>query len=319
MDKQDLKEMNRHEEECKSQKVESLDAPCHSHCSFDIKGKKFLIVGLGLIGGSYARRLKSSGAYIAAIDINQESIEYALREGIIDEGAISPNSTILSSADYVICSLYPHVLPEWISTWQHLFKSGIYITDVTGVKKCIVYDIQAFLRDDIEFIAAHPMAGIELSGVEHSSETMFEGANFIVVPTEKNSEAAIAWCTDLARVLGFGKISHLDPAKHDEMIAFVSQLTHCIAVSLMNCTHDKKIAEYTGDSFRDLTRIARINEDMWSELFVANKEMLLEQMDLFLESLNALRDDIAQEDRDSMKEKMRISTKRRAWFDAPSQ
>ena len=283
-----------------------------------VRGKRFLIIGLGLMGGSYARKLKICGAHVSAIDIDQASIDYALHEEIIDQGTTTPERELVSTADYVISALYPHIFLEWINTWQHLFRPGIYISDVTGVKECIVYDIQRHLRDDVEFIAAHPMAGAELSGVQNSTATMFEGANYIVVPTEKNSKEAIEWCKGLGKALGFSKISQLSPQKHDEMIAFVSQLTHCIAVSLMNCADDKKIGDYTGDSFRDLTRIARINEVMWSELFLANKTSLLKQIDAFMETLALLRSNLVNEDAEGLKEMMRISSKRRAWFDEPS-
>jgi prephenate dehydrogenase len=159
------------------------------------------------------------------------------------------------------------------------------------------------------------MAGREVYGVENSDDKIFEGANYIVVPTEKNTEEAIALCEELGRELGFASVSRLSPAEHDEMIAYLSQLTHCIAVTLM-CCHDKKsLQEYTGDSFRDLTRIARINDAMWSELFMLNKDALLEQMDLFMEKFGQLRDCMVNENVDEMREMMRLSTKRRAWFD----
>jgi prephenate dehydrogenase len=189
------------------------------------------------------------------------------------------------------------------------------ITDVTGVKSRVVYDVQAALREDAEFIAAHPMAGREVSGVQNSDERIFRDANYIVVPTEKNTREAIEWCESLGRILGFRHIARLSPEEHDEMIGFVSQLTHCIAVSLMTCSDNTHLAEYTGDSFRDLTRIARINDGMWSELFLMNREPLLRQMDGFLKELTAFRDMIASGDREGMRAKMRLSTERRALFD----
>ena len=119
----------------------------------------------------------------------------------------------------------------------------------------------------------------------------------------------------LGRLLGCGRISVLSPEEHDEMIAFVSQLTHCIAVSLMTCSDNTHLADYTGDSFRDLTRIARINDGMWSELFLMNREPLLRQMDTFLAELKGFRDLLAAGDREGMRAKMRLSTERRAAFD----
>ena len=277
--------------------------------------KNILIVGLGLMGGSYAKALKRLGFHIAALDRDEEAIAYALREHIIHEGSAAEDERLIREADAIIFALYPGVFPEWVETHQHLFRPGIKITDVTGVKSCIVDRIQQLLREDVEFIAAHPMAGRELSGVQHSDDRIFRDANFIIVPTDKNTEEGIHWCGMLGRLLGCGRISVLSPAEHDEMIAFVSQLTHCIAVSLMTCSDHTDLADYTGDSFRDLTRIARINDGMWSELFLMNREPLLRQMDLFLGELKNFRDLLAAGDREGMREKMRLSTERRTAFD----
>ena len=269
------------------------------------KKLKFLIVGLGLIGGSYAR----------AITDNRQSIDYALSEHIIDDGYDYVNSEAVAKADVIIFALYPQVFVSWIKENASLFKQGTIITDVTGVKGCIVSEIQSLLPDGVEFIAAHPMAGREVYGVENSDERIFEGANYIVVPTEKNTPDAVETCKDLGRLLGFGRVSELSPNEHDEMIGFVSQLTHCIAVSLMTCCENEHLVSYTGDSFRDLTRIARINENMWTELFMLNKEPLIKQMDIFINECSLIRDMIATGDTESLKEKMRLSTKRRALFD----
>ncbi|MBQ2942215.1 MAG: prephenate dehydrogenase [Clostridia bacterium] len=277
--------------------------------------KKILIVGLGLLGGSYARVLKRFGFHISAITKEQSSIDYALNEGMIDEGTTHLDERIIGEADLVIFALYPHIFIEWIEKNQKLLKSGAIITDVTGVKRSIVYKIQDMLRDDVEFIAAHPMAGREVSGVENSTDKMFAGANYIVTPTDKNSPEAINTCLELGRLLGFSNVTTLSPEEHDEMIGFLSQLTHCIAITLMTCNDKENMEKFTGDSFRDLTRIARINDLMWSELFIANKDALLSQMDMFINKFNELKAMLEAEDIDSMREMMRHSTKRRALFD----
>ena len=280
-----------------------------------ISKSNILIVGLGLIGGSYAKALKRLGFHVTALARRQETVDYAVAHGIIDAGSAEIDPELIGSADAVIFALYPGVFKAWIRDNQHLLRSGAMLTDVTGVKRCIVYDIQAMLRPDLEFIAAHPMAGKEVYGVENSDDRIFHEANYIVTPTDKNTPEAIEWCKSLGRILGFRKVSVLSPEEHDEMIGFLSQLTHCIAVSLMTCKENRHLVDYTGDSFRDLTRIARINEDMWSELFLLNKDELLAQMDLFASEFNELRNLLAEGDAEGMKEKMRLSTTRRAWFD----
>ena len=274
-----------------------------------------LIVGLGLMGGSYARALHRVGFHVNAIAHKQEDIDYALSEGFIDAGAAFPDPELIGNAELVIFALYPHVFKEWIAENQKYFKPGTLLTDVTGVKRCIVYDIQEMLRDDVEYISAHPMAGREVLGVKNSDDRIFRVANYIVVPTEKNTPEAIETCKSLGRVMGFARITQLTPEKHDEMIAFVSQLTHCIAVSLMTCNDADHIGTYTGDSFRDLTRIANINEDMWTELFLDNIDALIHQMDLFSAEFGRLRWMLASRDVEGMKDMMRKSTARRIALD----
>jgi prephenate dehydrogenase len=159
------------------------------------------------------------------------------------------------------------------------------------------------------------MAGREVYGVENSDDRIFREANYIVTPTAQNTPEAIEWCRSLGQILGFRKVSILTPEEHDEMIGFLSQLTHCIAVALMTCSDNRHLVDYTGDSFRDLTRIARINDAMWSELFLLNRDDLLRQMDLFIGEFRELRDLLAGEDEEGLRRKMRLSTERRAYFD----
>ena len=277
--------------------------------------KRVLIVGLGLIGGSYAKALTKKGYHVSAITRSESTIAYALEHGIIAEGITQIDPQLLGSADIVVFALYPKVLTRWLEQNQQYLKPGAVLTDVTGVKCCVVYDIQKMLRGDVEFIGAHPMAGREVYGIENSDERIFQNANYIVTPTERNSEAAIRLCEQLGWELGFARVSRLSPEKHDDMIGFLSQLTHCIAIALMNCNDTPGMEAYTGDSFRDLTRIARINDQMWSELFMCNKEQLLHHMDAFSESFQALREQLETGDVEGMREAMRKSTQRRMLFD----
>ena len=171
------------------------------------------------------------------------------------------------------------------------------------------------LRDDVEFIAAHPMAGREKSGIEYASKEIFRQANYIVTPTAKNTARAVEICESLGETLGFKTVARLTPEEHDEMIGFLSQLTHCIAVSLMTCRDTDGFEKYTGDSFRDLTRIANINDVMWSELFLLNKDELLKQMELFEAAFSKLKKTIETGDKDKMRSIMKLSTEHRKRFD----
>ena len=279
------------------------------------KNKKILIVGLGLLGGSYAQSLTRQGYEVYAITRKQSTIDYALEHGMKKSGTTEIDTAMIASADIAVFALYPHIFIEWIEENGKYFKKGAIITDVTGVKCAIVDKIQSLLPEGVEFIGAHPMAGKEVYGIENSNEEMFKGANYIVTPTDKNSREAVETCKELGRLLGFGNVTELTPQKHDRMIGFLSQLTHCIAVALMTCNDDANLCKYTGDSFRDLTRIARINEDMWSELFMLNKDILISEMKAFGGELEKLRRALETDDVETMKKMMRVSTERRAMFD----
>lgn len=278
------------------------------------KDTKFLIVGLGLLGGSYAQALSDQGYHVKAIEINQLSIDYAIQHQIIEDGSTF-DTDMIQEADIIIFGLYPIALIDWIHNYQSYFKTGALLTDVSGVKSNVVDVIQQDLRSDVEFIASHPMAGKEVSGVKYSDPSIFKVANFIIVPTEKNSPEAVAFLYELAKLLGFSHITELSIEKHDEMIGFVSQLTHAIAVSLMNANDNTHLVEYTGDSFRDLTRIANINENLWSELFFLNKDNLIHEIEDFQTSLDNLKDKLIKDDVDGLKQLFIQSTQRRKLFD----
>ena len=269
------------------------------------------------MGGSYAKALSQKGYKINCITKEAADVRYGMEHGMIAYGTTEVEPELVKEAELIIFALYPKSFIEWIDKYQHFFSPGAVITDVTGVKCEVVYKVQDMLRDDVEYIAAHPMAGRERSGVEFADPAVFNGANYIVTPTDKNSLEAIKLCKALGEELGFLRISELSPEAHDEMIAFLSQLTHIIAVTLMNCNDSDGLEKYTGDSFRDLTRIAKINDKMWSELFIMNKKPLLRSMDAFIEEFINFRNLIEEEKTEKMREKMRLSTARRALFDKP--
>lgn len=280
-----------------------------------LENRKILIVGLGLIGGSYAEALSFKGFEVGAVDVRDEAINFALRNGFISHGTTSPTEEYIGRFDIIVLALYPHDLQPWVLKYQSCFKRNVLLTDVTGVKGAIVGEIESILREDAVFVPAHPMAGRELNGVENSDCRIFQGANFIITPSLRSTNEGIDTVSSLAKALGFTRISTISIEEHDEMVAFLSQLTHCIAVSLMTCKPSSHLAAYTGDSFRDLTRIARINENMWTELFLANRTELLAQMDLFLRQFVSLREALASFNVETLKQMMRLSTERRKFFD----
>jgi prephenate dehydrogenase len=273
---------------------------------------KFGIIGLGLLGGSYAIALSQKGYDVTGVDIDENACAAALEKGWAKKAGSDPE--LLSGCDFVISALYPRTFVEWIRTNQQVLKPGCLLSDVTGVKRCIIEQLDAILRPDVEFIACHPMAGREYRGISYADPHRFKAANFIVVPTQKNTEQAVSAARQLGEILGFRRVTELDPDKHDEMIGYLSQLTHVIAVSLMNANDHSDLAAYTGDSFRDLTRIAFINEDLWPQLFVMNKDYLLAEIDAFVSEMQEFRSLIDKEDTESMRQKLIQSSQRQQAF-----
>ena len=276
---------------------------------------EFLIIGLGVIGGSYAEALSRKGYKVKAITKEQKDIDYALQKKMISEGTTEIDKDMIKNADIIVFALYPHILIEWLEKNQQYISPGTLITDVTGVKSAVVPKVQSLLRPDLEFIASHPMAGRESRGIEYADGNIFKSANFIVTPTEKNTREATEICKQLGEILGFSRISELSLEEHDKMIGFLSQLTHCIAISLMTCNTNDDLVKYTGDSFRDLIRIAKINDEMWSELFLLNKKYLSGEIDMFINELEKIKKYLDADDKESLRDMMKLSTKRKIQFD----
>lgn len=272
------------------------------------------IIGLGLMGASFAKRLSpQKDKTIYGIDQNEQTIQTALELNIIKEGSTDPGK-LIKKCNLIILALYPTMIKPWIVENQQYLESGTILMDISGVKTNIVEPVQSILREDLELISIHPMCGRESRGINFAQADIFDNANYIIVPTNKNTPKAIKAAKQLGKDLRVKNISILSCEEHDRMIGFLSQLTHVIAVSLMNTHDNSHLVEYTGDSFRDLTRIATINEDLWSELFLLNKDILLDEIDQFLDATKHFRDSLEKEDIDEMKRLFIQSTNRRKLF-----
>ena len=271
-----------------------------------------VIVGLGIIGGSFAMALKEAGYEdIYGIDTNEETLIKAKEMGFIKEGSVS-GKELLKNADLTIVSIYPKLVKGFIESNKDNFKKGAVITDATGIKCMFIKDIVAILPKDVDFVFGHPMAGREKRGIDFANSGVFKGANYIITPIESNKEKNIKLVEDLVYKLGFRTVNRITPEFHDEIIGYTSQLPHAIAVALINSDIEgRKTENFIGDSYRDLTRIANINEELWSELFIGNKDNLLKLIDNFQEQLQALKKAIQENDKDSLKKMFIESTRRR--------
>ena len=272
---------------------------------------KIGIVGLGLIGGTYAKCLMKYNYEIYGIDIDQKTLDYALNNGIIDYGTTTPKD-VLKEIDVLFLCLYPNEAVKFIRANINNFKRDVVISDVVGIKRKLIDSLEVYFDDDMEFVFSHPIAGREKIGVEHSSEAIFQDANFVITPHIKNTPEALNLIETLAKQMGFKNVSRISDVEHDEVIAYTSQLTHAIALALVNSDDDKyDTSLFIGDSYKDLTRIAMINDSLWAELFLNNKDFLLKRINKFEEHLDELKDAIKNKDQEKLQELMRNATTRR--------
>lgn len=273
---------------------------------------KILIVGLGVIGGSYAMALKAAGYEdVYGIDSNLETLRKSEDLGIIKKGYVG-GKEIIGEADLIIISLYPRLVKNFIEDNKNLFKEGSIITDATGIKGHFINDILDILPSKVDFVFGHPMAGREKRGIDYASKEVFKGANYLITITDRNKEENIKLLEKIIYEMGFKKIKKISPDYHDKMIAFTSQLPHAIAVALVNSDEEgRDTGSFIGDSYRDLTRIANINEELWSELFFSNKNNLLESLDNFLVEINNLKNALNENNEEYLKKLFIKSSKRR--------
>ena len=271
-----------------------------------------VIVGLGIIGGSFAMALKEAGyTEVYGIDKNIETLRKAKSLGIIKEG-YEDEKEIIQDADLIVLAVYPNLVKDFIINNKEHFKDGAVITDVTGIKQLFINEITRILPQNIDFVFAHPMAGREKKGIDYATNQVFKGANFLITVTDRNKDENLDLIENLAYKMGFKNVKRICPKYHDEMIAFTSQLPHALAVALINSDIEgRNTGEFIGDSYRDLTRIANINESLWSQLFLGNKENLLKAIYNFEEELDKIKSCLENEDKENLQELFIKSSLRR--------
>ena len=270
------------------------------------------IVGLGVIGGSFAMAFKEAGFEdVYAVDLNKESIEKAKNMGIIKDGSDNAKQ-FLEIADLVIICIYPRIIKDFMMENRNNFKDGAIVTDVAGIKGTLIKQLDDIIPDNLDFIFGHPMAGRENKGIDHATAECYKGANYLLIDTERNDDDNVLLLQAIIYKLGFKRIIRISSGFHDQIIAFTSHLPHVMAVSLINSDVEARNTEiYMGGSYRDATRVADINEDLWTELFLGNKENLLEVIDDFMAEMGRFREDLAKGDRVSLNKRLKRATKRR--------
>ncbi len=234
---------------------------------------KIAVVGLGLIGGSIAKTLKKNTNHsVYAINRSQQTLKTALSEEAID-GAITAEE--IKDMDVVFIGLYAGLTIDFVMKNADNFKKGAVVADTCGVKTEIVKALtQPLAEKGVHFVGCHPMAGREFSGYRYSLDNLFDNASFIITPDEDTDQGAVQLLSDLAHEMRFRKTVISTPQEHDRVIAFTSQLAHIVSASYVKSPSLLKQAGFSAGSFKDMTRVAYLNEDMWTELFMLNKDAL---------------------------------------------
>ncbi len=257
------------------------------------------VVGLGLIGGSFCKALKKhTFHHVMGIDTNKDTIKKALDVGAIDE-EITPDR--LCEANLTIICLYPEAIVDFVKNNADCFKKGGIVIDSCGVKEYIVNECTSVLdKRGVIFVGTHPMAGREFSGFDYSTDNLYDGASFIITPSDSTPQIAVDLLQTLASSVGFGKAVVSTPKKHDEVIAYTSQLAHVVSNAYVKSPTMLNFDGFSAGSFQDLTRVAKLNEYMWSELFLCNKDALLNEINNILDYITEYRDAIRDSDRERL-------------------
>ncbi len=263
-----------------------------------------LVVGLGLIGGSFCKALSSRTENgIFGYDINEKPIEMAVRDRAIKK-ALAPEE--FEKADLVLICLPPKIAMDFFEENAQRFKKGTIIADVCGVKNMVSKTMEtAALKNGLRYVGTHPMAGREFGGYKYALENLYDNRSFIVTPTENTDKEALETVKDLARAVGFKKIVESTPAAHDRTIAYTSQLAHVVSSAYVKSPSIQKESGFTAGSFQDMTRIATLNENMWTDLFMQNREALLYELDTLIENLGKYRSALSESDAQTMTELLR--------------
>lgn len=278
--------------------------------------KKFVIVGLGLIGGSMALALKGFENFeIVGVDVSEPTLRFAREHGVADAVTNRAREAV-EGADVVMLCLHPQGILDFLEEHRDSFKAGCLVTDVCGVKSAVMEGAKC-LPPQVDFIGCHPMAGTEFSGVEHAFAEMFQGSHLILTPREDSTEEHLALLERLARHIGCQDVVRTTPSQHDAILAYTSQMMHIIAVSVCDDPSLFACKGYEGSSFRGCTRVAALDVGLWTQLFSLNAPALVGCLDTLIENLSAYREAIASGDREALAGKLAWSADRKRKMDLP--
>lgn len=265
---------------------------------------KILVVGMGLIGGSFCKAIKKyTTHHLIGMDADEATIDMAIAMESIDEIIPVDRPDLMRRADLTIVCLPPHKIVDFILENRHNFREGSIVTDVCGVKKYIVDALEGPLAEaGVSFIGAHPMAGTEFSGFSFSLADMFVNASYLLTPTDNSERAHVDILRKLAYDIGFKTVIESSPERHDESIAYTSQLAHVVSNSYIKSPTLPKERGFSAGSFLDMTRVARLDENTWSDLFILNKDNLLNEINALVKHINQHKEALESGDRERIRE-----------------
>ena len=261
------------------------------------------IVGLGLIGGSFAKAYSAAGAEVLGRDLSESVISSALECGAITR---TLEDSDLCELDLMLVALYPAAAVSFILENADRFGEETCVIDLCGVKESVCTPcFEAAEKHGFTYVGGHPMAGLQFSGFKYSRENLFKGASMIIVPPESADFELLSRVKELLAPCEFGKITITNAKNHDAMIAYTSQMAHVVSSAYIKSPSSSMHRGYSAGSYKDLTRVAKLNEDMWTELFFENKDPLLREIDIFIREMKKYRTALAKEDREGMRELLR--------------
>lgn len=268
---------------------------------------RIIIVGLGLIGGSFCKAIKEhTEHHVIGIDSDENTLDLAISMEAVDEVIPVNRLDLLSRGDIVIAAVPPKAIVDFLLENKSNFKKGAIVTDVCGVKEYIVDSVAAPLKSEgVEFIGSHPMAGTEYSGFTFSKSDMFVNASYLVTPTEDTDRDKLKTLKQLAYDIGFKAVLETTAKRHDESIAYTSQLAHIVSNSYIRSATLPKEKGFSAGSFLDMTRVARLDENMWCDLFLLNRDNLLFEIDQLISHLEEHREALIDKDRDKIRRMLR--------------
>lgn len=271
------------------------------------------VAGLGLIGGSMCKALIKAGHVVVGMDKDGVTEDYARLAGIIDD-KLTPAR--MSECDYIFVALYPQAAVEFIRDNASLIKPGAVVMDLCGVKRAVCQPCFDIAREHgFTYIGGHPMAGTQFSGIKYARDDMFQNATMVMVTREDEDIFVLGDLRELLRDAGFKAVTLTTAEKHDEMIAFTSQLAHVVSNAYVKSPTARAHHSFSAGSYRDLTRVAKLNESMWTELFLDNADYLCNELDWIISALSEYRDAIKDGNADELKRLLREGRERKEEID----